>query len=156
MSVTQQKDFPAWLESLLLSTRISGPNISSHCRTARHMCNQTCPPRLPNIPCTYNDPGCTNPLTLLMLNGRFCRTARSFMYTAIQCLDYRINLLICTPVPVGSDHHEADYCDLYCLWLKTKQAPTDKNVEKTPWLFIWDSDESVSLPVRRKAAVIQF
>lgn len=34
MSVTQQKDFPAWLESLLLSTRISGPNISSHCRTA--------------------------------------------------------------------------------------------------------------------------
>lgn len=90
-----------------------------------------------------------------MLNGRFCRTARSLMYTAMQCLDYRINLPICTTVPVGADHHEADYCDLYCLWLKTKQAPTDKNVEQTPWLFIWDSDESVSLPVRRKAAVIQ-
>lgn len=77
------------------------------------------------------------------------------MYTAMQCLDYGINLPICTSVPVGADHHEADYCDLYCLWLKTKQAPTDKNVEQTPWLFIWDSDESVSLPVRRKAAVIQ-
>ena len=46
-----------------------------------------------------------------------------------------------------------------CIYFFTvfgwKHTATDKMVEQTLWLFIWDRDKSLSLATRRKAAVIQ-
>ncbi len=69
LCLTQRKVSPAWLASLLPSTRVGRPNIPLCCRTEHHIYipasyrtwpnisagHQTCPPKLPNISCTYTD-----------------------------------------------------------------------------------------------------
>ncbi len=40
--------------------------------------------------------------------------------------DQPFHLHVCVS---GSNHHEADYYDFYCVWLKPKQAGGDKAAE---------------------------
>lgn len=93
--------------------------------------HQTCPPRLPNISCTYTDTECcTNSLS----------SGCNFTTWPFTCL------------VTGSNLYETDYYDCHCFWLKTKQLEQIRELSR---LLIWDSDKSVSLPVQKKAAVIQ-
>lgn len=89
VGAVQRKVSPAWLESLLPSTRISRPNIPLHESEQNTKClyhhltahgqicpttagHRTCPPRLPNISCTYTETArSTNPLTRSGREGEF-------------------------------------------------------------------------------------
>lgn len=55
----------------------------------------------------------------------------------------------------GSNHQEADYYDLYVFDGKLSRLEQIRQLSRLCGSFIWDSDKSVSLPVQRKAALIQ-